>query len=176
MAIQQYLSFFLAGDEYAVSISPVREIIECPPLTKVPGAPAWIRGVLNLRGLVVPVVDLAVKFGLQAGEITRRSCIVILDVSFEDGPTVIGVIADAVHQVLDLLPEAIQPPPRFGPKVRVDCILGMAENNGKFAVLLDIDRILTTSEIVAAADAAAESSTEPSPEEVAVDGGRVSVV
>ncbi len=176
MAVQQYLSFFLAGDEYAVSIFPVREIIECPPLTKVPGAPVWIRGVLNLRGVVVPVIDLAVKFGLPPGEITRRSCVVILDVQFEEGPTVIGIIADAVHQVLDLMPERIQPPPRFGPKVRVDCILGMADSNGKFVVLLDIDRILTSSEIVAAADAAAESSPEPSPNEVSVEGGRVSVV
>lgn len=175
--VHQYLSFFLGGDEYAVRIVHVREIIECTSLTRVPGAPAWIRGVLNLRGLVVPVVDLSVKFGLTPEKITRRSCVVILELRFEDGPAVIGIIADAVHQVLDLAPDAIQPPPSFGPKVRVDCILGMGDSNGKFVVLLDIDRILSSSEIVAAADAAqADALQEPAPQQVAVEGGQVSVV
>ncbi len=153
-AIHQYLSFFLAGDKYAIGIVQVKEIIECPALTRVPGAPRSIRGVLNLRGSVVPVIDLAIAFGLVQTEITRRTCVIIVEIRLGGERAVIGVMADAVDQVLELKAAEIQPPPAFGPKVRIDCIEGMADSNGKFVVLLNIDSVLSSSEILAAAEVA----------------------
>src|SRR5690349_13842672 len=127
--MNQYLTFYVAGEEYAVTILKVTEIIECVSLTHVPGTPPWIRGVLNLRGAVVPVVDLAVKFGLAPTTLTRRTCVVMVELEDVEGGKgerlVLGVMADSVHQVVELGPEQIQPPPSFGPRVRVDCIQGM---------------------------------------------------
>jgi len=167
-SVNQYLTFFLAGDEYAISIVQITEIIECTTLTRVPGAPPWIRGVLNLRGAVVPVVDLAVKFGLPSTEITRRTCVVIVELRIKGQPMVMGVMADGVHQVMELLPDQIQPPPSFGPKVRVDCILGMGASSGKFVVLLNIDRILSRSELLAASSVAQPAETAVSDVRTAV--------
>jgi len=149
-ANDQYLTFFLAGEEYAISILQVTDIIECGAVTRVPGTPPWIRGVHNLRGTVVPVIDLAIKFGLPATEITRRTCIVIVELRADDETLIMGVMADSVHQVVDFNAEQIQPAPAFGPRVHVDCLLGMASSNGKFVLLLDIDRIFSSDEIVAA--------------------------
>jgi purine-binding chemotaxis protein CheW len=157
----QYLTFFLAGEEYAITILQVTDIIECGVVTRVPGTPAWIRGVHNLRGTVVPVIDLAVKFGLPPTEITRRSCVVIVEVRMDDEMLTMGVMADSVHQVVELRPDEIQAPPAFGPRVRVDCVLGMAASQGKFVVLLDIDRILATDEILAATTQALEEAVPP---------------
>lgn len=148
--MNQYLTFYVAGEEYAVTILKVTEIIECVSLTHVPGTPSWIRGVLNLRGAVVPVVDLAVKFGLAQTELTRRTCVVMVEIEHEKERLVLGVMADSVHQVIELGPDQIQPPPSFGPKVRVDCIQGMGTNGNAFVVLLDIDRVLSSTEILAA--------------------------
>ena len=154
--MNQYLTFYLAGEEYAITILKVTEIIECATLTRVPGTPSWIRGVLNLRGAVVPVVDLAVKFGLAATVVTARTCVVMVEIEHEGERLVLGVMADAVHQVAELGPEQVQPPPSFGPKVRVDCIEGMADSNGAFVVLLDIDRVLSATELLTAATVAEE--------------------
>jgi purine-binding chemotaxis protein CheW len=148
--MNQYLTFYVAGEEYAVTILKVTEILECVALTRVPGTPSWIRGVLNLRGAVVPVVDLAVKFGLEPTVLTRRTCVVMVELEHDGERLVLGVMADSVHQVVELGPEQIQPPPSFGPRVRVDCIQGMGDNGGTFVVLLDIDRVLSASEILAA--------------------------
>ena len=153
--MNQYLTFYVAGEEYAVTILKVTEIIECVSLTHVPGTPSWIRGVLNLRGAVVPVVDLAVKFGLAPAALTRRTCVVMIELEHEEDRHVLGVMADSVHQVVELGPDQIQPPPSFGPKVRVDCIQGMGVSGDAFVVLLDIDRVLSSNEIVAAEVAAA---------------------
>jgi len=149
-ANDQYLTFFLAGEEYAITILQVTDIIECGAVTRVPGTPPWIRGVHNLRGTVVPVIDLAIKFGLPATEITRRTCIVIVELRTEDETLIMGVMADSVHQVVDFTAEQIQQAPAFGPRVHVDCLLGMASSNGKFVLLLDIERIFSSDEIVAA--------------------------
>lgn len=148
--MNQYLTFYVAGEPYGVTILKVTEIIECVSLTHVPGVPAWIRGVLNLRGVVVPVVDLAVKFGLEPTVLTRRTCVVMVELQHEGERLVLGVMADSVDQVVELGPEQIQPPPSFGPKVRVDCIEGMGSSGNAFVVLLDIDRVLSSSEILAA--------------------------
>ncbi len=110
----QYLTFHLVGEEYAVGILQVKEIIEYGIITKVPQTPPSIRGVINLRGSVVPVVDLAMKFGLSPSPVTERTCIVIVEADLEGERTVMGIIADAVSQVIDLLPQDIQAPPAFG--------------------------------------------------------------
>jgi len=157
--VNQYLSFVLAGEEYALGLVHVKEIIECSALTRVPGVPAWIRGVLNLRGSVVPVIDLAVKFGLPATAITRRTCVIVVELTVEREQMVMGVMADGVDQVLELAANDIQPPPPFGPKVRIDCIEGMGDSNGRFVVLLNMDRILSSGELVAASDAAQAEAT-----------------
>ena len=167
-SLNQYLTFFLAGEEYAITILQVTEIIECATLTKVPGAPTWIRGVLNLRGAVVPVVDLAIKFGLAQTEVTRRTCVIIVELRVEGETMVMGVMADAVHQVVELRPDEIQAAPAFGPRVRVDCILGMGISNGKFVVLLDIDHVLSSGDILAASAAAADEEPELVPIETLV--------
>jgi purine-binding chemotaxis protein CheW len=148
--MNQYLTFYVAGEPYGVTILKVTEIIECASLTHVPGVPPWIRGVLNLRGAVVPVIDLAAKFGLAPTILTPRTCVVMVELEHEGDRVVLGVMADAVDQVVELGPEQIQPPPSFGSKVRVDCIAGMGSTGGPFVVLLDIDRVLSSSEILAA--------------------------
>ena len=163
-SIDQFLTFFVADEEYAISVLKVTEIIECGALTRIPGAPVWIRGVINLRGSVVPVIDLAIKFGLPQTAITPRTCVVVVEIHKDDERLVLGVMADSVHQVFDIAPGDIQPAPAFGLKVRVDCILGMGSVNNKFVVILDIDHILTSNDLLAAAAAVTE---EPALQEAA---------
>jgi len=145
---QQYLTFLLAGEEYAISILKVKEIIEYDTVTVVPKTPKWIRGVINLRGSVLPVVDLAVKFGLEERPVTRTSCIVILEGQLENQNTTMGVVADAVSQVMDLASEDIREVPEFGTRVQVNYLLGMAQLGKKFALLLDVDKVLSTDELL----------------------------
>ncbi len=147
----QYLTFHIAEEEYAIGILRVREIIQYETITKVPHTPQWIRGVINLRGNVVPVVDLAVKFGLALTEPTPSTCIVIAEVMIEDEAAVMGVMADSVSQVIDLRPEQVQPPPAFGTRVHVDFLQGMGQMDRKFVLILDIDRVLTADELLTAA-------------------------
>ncbi|HSP17198.1 MAG TPA: chemotaxis protein CheW [Thermoanaerobaculia bacterium] len=146
MAEQQYLSFFVAGEEYAIAILQVTEIIAAPAMTKVPSTPEWIRGVLNLRGAVVPVIDLGAKLGLAAAQVTPRTCVVIVEVRRGDDLLKIGIMADSVHQVIGLSGDQIQPPPSFGTNVKVEEIVGMALLDHKLVLLLDVDRVLTWSE------------------------------
>jgi purine-binding chemotaxis protein CheW len=145
---QQYLTFFLADEEYAINIQRVKEIIEYTAVTKVPKVPEWIRGVINLRGSVVPVVDLAVRFGLEGRSITKTTCIVIVEVEQDSERTVMGVIADAVNQVIDLAPKDIEEPPAFGTRVRLEYLFGMGKLGKKFALILNIDSVLSTAELL----------------------------
>lgn len=162
----QYLTFHLAGEEYAVGILQVKEIIEYGTLTKVPQTPASIRGVINLRGNVVPVVDLALKFGLSPSPVTERTCIVIVEVELEGERTVMGVIADAVSQVIELLPQDIHAPPAFGTRVRVDFLRGMGKAGKKFVLLLDIDKVLFAEELQAGAALQAMKGDSQSDKEI----------
>ena len=145
---QQYLTFLLAGEEYAISILKVKEIIEYDTVTVVPKTPKWIRGVINLRGSVVPVIDLAVKFRLPASVAGKLTCIVITEVESEGEATVMGIMADAVRQVIDLTPREIEPPPTFGTRVKVDYLLGMARSGKKFCLILDTEKVLSTDELL----------------------------
>jgi purine-binding chemotaxis protein CheW len=144
--VQQYLTFQMAGEEYAVGILRVREIIQLDAVTRVPSAPAYIPGVVNLRGSVVPVVDLAVKFGMEPSRVTKWTCLVIVEVTVGGEPMVMGVLADTVSQVMDLSPADIEPPPSFGTRIRGEHLLGMARHGNRFALLLDIDRVLSHDE------------------------------
>ncbi|HXH62576.1 MAG TPA: chemotaxis protein CheW [Gemmatimonadales bacterium] len=139
----QYLTFQLAGEEFAFGILRVKEILEYDTITRVPNAPAAVRGVINLRGSVVPVVDLAQLFSVPATTVTKRTCIVIVEARVEGQDLVMGVLADAVSQVMDLAPDAIEPPPAFGSRVRVEYLVGMGKVDArKFVLILDIDRLL----------------------------------
>lgn len=143
----QYLSFTLCGEEYAVDILRVREIIEYDALTRVPAMPSSVRGVINLRGRVVPVLDLAARFGLPESPITRRSCIVMVELDDDGESLVMGLVADAVSQVLDLAEGEIEPPPSFGTAISTRYIRGMAETGKKFVIILDVDRVLDVGEM-----------------------------
>jgi purine-binding chemotaxis protein CheW len=151
---QQYLAFTLAGGEYAVGILKVKEILQYEELTRVPSTPRSIRGVLNLRGSVIPVVDLAVKFGLPEPAVTKRTCVLVVETAFGGVPTVMGVVADAVSEVIELGADDIEAPPAFGTRVRVDHLVGMGKVGKKFVLLLDIDEVLSADEQDLAAAAA----------------------
>lgn len=157
---QQYLTFMLAGEEYAITILKVREIIEYHVVTTVPKTPKWIRGVINLRGAVVPVVDLAVKFGMEERPVTRTTCIVIIETRSADQNVMIGMIADAVSQVIDLRPEDIYEPPSFGTRVDVDYLVGMAPMANKFVLLLHVDKVLSSEELVSLNEARESTAEE----------------
>lgn len=155
----QYLSFFVAGEEYALGILDVREIVEFTTLTKIPSAPPAIRGVVNLRGRVVPVVDLARRFGLAETVITKRTCIVMIETEWEGEHTVVGILADSVSQVMELPTDSVQAPPTFGTRARAEYLRGMANVGEKFVLILDIRQVLAT--LADDAAAAVEEATTP---------------
>ncbi|MGE5490443.1 MAG: chemotaxis protein CheW [Actinomycetota bacterium] len=144
---QQYLTFTLGEEMFAIGILAIREIIEYGQVTEVPMTPPFIRGVINLRGAVVPVVDLTVRFGRQAREVTRRTCIVIVEVETAKGAQEMGVVVDAVSEVLEIPAADIEPPPEFGARIHIDFIKGMGKVNGKFVVILDTSRVLSCDEV-----------------------------
>ncbi len=148
----QYLSFILAGEEYALGILQVKEIIEYDTVTRIPGAPVWVRGVFNLRGSVVPVVDLPVKLGMPPATLTRWSCIVVVEVKLGGERLVLGLLADSIGQVMDLGPGDVLPPPSFGTPVSMDYLVGMGRlaAGRKFVLLLDIDKVLSSQEVLTA--------------------------
>ena len=156
----QYLTFHLAGEEYAVGILQIREIITYGTLTKVPHTPPSIRGVINLRGNVVPVVDLGRKFGLTPSPVTDRTCIVIVEANINENRTVMGVIADSVSQVISMSEIDILPAPAFGTQVRIDFLRGMGKSGDKFVLVLDIDKVLSADDLAPMAPAINASEQE----------------
>jgi purine-binding chemotaxis protein CheW len=149
----QYLTFVLGGEMFAVGILHVKEIIEFGNLTEIPMMPSFIRGVINLRGAVVPVIDLSARFDGRKSEAGKRTCIVIVEVRQDDNSHDIGIMVDAVSEVLEIPAREIEPPPAFGARIRADFIQGMGKVAGKFVILLDIDRILSIDEIATLAGA-----------------------
>jgi purine-binding chemotaxis protein CheW len=145
----QYLTFMLSGEVFAIGILGIKEIIEFGGLTTVPMMPDCIRGVINLRGAVVPVMDLAARFGKTSAEVTKRTCIVIIETVHDGEQQVVGVMVDAVNAVLEIADTDIEPAPAFGARVRSDFIAGMGKVNGKFVILLAIENVLSTLEISA---------------------------
>jgi purine-binding chemotaxis protein CheW len=154
----QYLTFMLGGEVFAIGILAVKEIIEYGGLTSVPMMPECVRGVINLRGAVVPVMDLSARFGRAPTGITKRTCIVIVEVHAEDEDQVVGVMVDAVNAVLEIPASEIEPAPSFGAKIRTDFIEGMGKVNGKFVILLNVHNVLSSDEIGALGQFSAEAS------------------
>jgi purine-binding chemotaxis protein CheW len=174
----QYLSFSLRGTEYAVGILKVKEILQYEATTRVPSTPRSVRGVINLRGQVVPVVDLAAKFGLGETEPSRLTCILIVEALLDGAPAVVGVMADSVQEVVELGAEDVEPTPAFGTQVKVDFLVGVGKIGKRFVLLLDLDRVISADErefarevaagVVVpgpegAEDAAAAPADEPAP-------------
>lgn len=144
--IQQYLTFRLAQETFAVDVAKVREILDFVAITKVPQTPDFMRGVINLRGSVVPVVDMKLKFGMEPTEKTVNTCIIVLEVTIENETTIVGALADSVQEVVELDPSQIEPPPRIGMKLNIDFIKGMGKLNDEFVIILDTDKIFSFTE------------------------------
>lgn len=149
---EQFLTFLLADEEYAVKVLQVKEILAYQAVTRVPRAAEWIKGVLNLRGSVIPVVDLAAKFGQGATSVGKTTCIVIFEIELQDGPMVMGMIVDAVSQVVDLVPEDIKPAPAFGSGLNTQFLLGVAKIGARLSLLLDLDKVFSSDELLRVAD------------------------
>lgn len=143
----QHLTFKVGGEMFAIGIRNIREIIEYGNLTTVPMMPEFIRGVLNLRGSVVPVIDLAARFGRTQSGCSRRSCIVILEVETQAATQELGVVVDEVSEVIDIPPSEIEPPPSFGTHIRTDFICGMGKVHGGFVIVLNVQKVLDVDEI-----------------------------
>ncbi|MEJ0039913.1 MAG: chemotaxis protein CheW [Gammaproteobacteria bacterium] len=150
----QFLTFMLGSEMYSMGILAIKEIIEYSTLTEVPMMPPSVRGVINLRGAVVPVVDLSVRFGRASVPVTKRTCIVIVEVSLNETRQDVGVVVDAVNEVLEIAPDDIEPPPTFGTKIRTDFIQGMGKVNNRFVIVLDVNQVLSLDELAEIAEAA----------------------
>lgn len=143
----QFLTFTLADEVFAVDIGRVKEVLEYTALTKVPRTPASMCGVINLRGSVVPVMDMRLKFGMPSSERTVNTCIIIIEVSVGESKTVLGAMADSVKEVMNLEPNQIDPPPKIGSKLRTDFIRGMGKQEDHFIIILDTDKVFSADEL-----------------------------
>lgn len=150
----KYLTFSLADEEYGIGILKIREIIGMLPITSVPQTPPFVKGVINLRGKVIPVMDLRLRFGMQAIEYTERTCIIVVEIENGAVTVQIGIVVDAVSEVLNIKAEDIEATPTFGVKLNTEYILGMAKMEEGVKILLDIDRVLSSEEISALEKAA----------------------
>jgi len=148
----KYLTFSLAGEEYGIGILKVKEIIGMMSITRIPQTPDYVKGVINLRGKVIPVIDLRSKFGLEAGEQTERTCVVVVEVSREAGRVLMGCIVDSVSEVLNIQENEIEETPDFGTSLDTRFILGMAKIASGIKILLDIDKVLGSIEIKTGSD------------------------
>lgn len=153
----QYLTFTLDSEIFAVNISKVREVLDFTIITKVPRTPEFMRGIINLRGSVVPIVDLRIKFGMTRTEKTVRTSIIIMDVSLDGETTILGTLVDSVEEVLDLEPGPIEPAPRIGTRLRTEFIKGMGKRDGQFIIILDIDAVFSSDELALAQTAGIEA-------------------
>jgi purine-binding chemotaxis protein CheW len=143
----KYLTFSLAGEEYGIGILKVKEIIGMMPVTTVPRTPAFVKGVINLRGRVIPVMDLRLKFGIKEMAYTERTCIIVVEIKSQGGAVLIGIVVDTVSEVLNIKGSDIEDAPTFGVRLETDHILGMAKINGGVKILLDINKVLNEEEI-----------------------------
>jgi purine-binding chemotaxis protein CheW len=159
---QQYLTFMLGGETFAIGILGIKEIIEYHGLTEVPMMPACIRGVINLRGAVVPVMDLSARFGRPSTPVSKSTCIVIIEVAAQGAGERqnVGVVVDAVQAVLEIATTEIEPPPNFGARIRGDFIEGIGKVNGKFVILLNVDSVLSSGEICKLGELAANAQAD----------------
>ncbi len=143
----KYLTFSVDKEEYGISILKIKEIIGMMTITPVPQTPRFVKGVINLRGKVIPVLDLRLRFGMEELDYSERTCIIVVEISGQSGTVLIGIVVDAVSEVLSIKGEEIEETPTFGTTLNTDYILGMAKMEGGVKILLDIDRVLTGEEI-----------------------------
>ena len=155
---RQHLAFTRNGEVFAIEILQIREIIEFGALTEVPMMPPTIRGVINLRGAVVPVIDLSARFGRGPSVVARRTCIVIIEVHMEETSQTLGVMVDAVNEVMEIPAEDVEPTPAFGARIRTDFIAGMGRVNGRFVIILDVARVFSLDELASLGNVAAEAA------------------
>ena len=156
---RQYLTFLVGGEPFAIEIASIKEIIEYRTPTDVPMMPSFMRGVINLRGRVVPVIDLSARFGRGRSETTRRTCIVIVEITHEQQQHELGIAVDAVSAVIDIADADIEPPPNFGAKLRADFISGMGKIGDKFVIILAIEQVLSVDELSTLGGAAAAAGS-----------------
>lgn len=143
----QYLTFTLADEVFAVDVARVREILELPSITKVPQVPDFMRGVINLRGCVVPVIDLRLKFGMQETAQTVNTCIIVVEVTMDGETTVLGALADSVQEVIEMEPSQIEAAPHIGTHLNTEFIKGMGKHYERFVMILDIDNVFSDAEL-----------------------------
>jgi purine-binding chemotaxis protein CheW len=149
MEATQYLTFVLDEEVFAVDVARVREILEMPAITKVPQVPEFMRGVINLRGCVVPVIDLHMKFGMEVTEQTVNTCIIVVEVEMDGESIVLGALADSVQEVIEMEPSQIEAAPHIGTHLRTEFLKGMGKHNERFVMILDIDEVFSSVELAA---------------------------
>ena len=149
---RQYLTFKLGKETFGIDVAKVREVLDFTTITEIPRTPDFMSGVINLRGSVVPVVDLRLSFRMSKTERTTNTCIVVVEVLLEGESTVIGALADSVEEVIDLEPDQIQPAPRIGTHIRTDFIKGMGKRDAQFIMILDIDGVFSKEELSTVCD------------------------
>ena len=154
---QQYVTFCLAEELFGVEVSRSREILSVISVTSVPQTPDYMLGVINLRGQVVPVIDMRLKLGLAAADETQDTCIIVVEVLVDGEPIVVGALADAVREVLEIKSDAIEPPPRLGTRLNTEFIKGMGKVDEEFLILLDIDKIFNSDELALVQEIAEET-------------------
>jgi purine-binding chemotaxis protein CheW len=160
---QQYVTFSLGEELFGVEVSRTREILSLTPVTRVPQTPEYLLGVINLRGQVVPVVDMRLKLGLSAGAETEDTCIIVVDVQVDGEAITVGALADAVREVMDIRSDQIEPPPRLGTRLKTEFIKGMGKLDEQFLILLNIDRVFNSDELAIVQDA---GHVDPAEEEL----------
>lgn len=146
-AFNQYLTFTLNEEHYAVPVSKVREVLEYTRITKLPRTASFMKGIINLRGSGVPVIDLRLKFGMEETPIAKDTAIIVLDVEGVEGSVIVGALADAVHEVVEIAADKVEPAPRFGTKLAAEFIKGVGKRDDAFIIILDIDRIFNSDEV-----------------------------
>ena len=145
----QYLTFVLDGEVFAVDVARVREILEMPAITKVPQVPDYMRGIINLRGCVVPVIDLHMKFGMKEVAQTVNTCIIVVEVDMDGENIVLGALADSVQEVIEMEPSQIEAAPHIGTHLKTEFLRGMGKHNERFVMILDIDKVFSGVELAA---------------------------
>ncbi len=151
----QYMTFRLGNELFAISVSQVREVLEVSQITRVPTAPPYMRGVVNVRGQSTPVVDFRLKFGLPPAPDTVHTRIIVMELELDNEPTVLGGVADSVHEVIELEPASVNPPPRIAMRWRTDFIQGMGKRGDDFIIILDVNAVFSSDELVLVGDASA---------------------
>ena len=160
--ISQYMTFKLGNELFAINVAQVREVLEVPQITKVPTAPEYMRGVVNVRGQATPVVDLRLLFGLPPGTDTVHTRIIVMELELDGEATVLGGIADSVHEVIELDPGSINPPPRIAMRWRTDFIQGMGKRGDDFIIILDVNAVFASEDLALVRDVAPQAG-EPVP-------------